>query len=663
MTIDRLTKLLVFVSMAVAVVLEASLMAPGWRPVLPLTIIALALFSLISWWYPALAASLVLILTYTFPALIFVILGRFEYGTTTPWVAALLGVMTPMALRRGWALPGRWRTPLVLWALTVAVLWPIVALREADFHWMTLDVPRLSVTGLPGVPPLNAIMWSLNVALVLGAGILWFDWLCATFDRAEHGFRTTVIAALGVSWLASTVIGVYQLLVDVTFLNSGMFGFLQRASGLMFDANPFGVVAALGIPAAAAIALLGSWRGRNLAMFIVAIIAWLGLWGSGSRTAFAAVVIGGSFTLFYLAEMLIRRHHNTRRMWTLATAMIAIAVVIAPLLLQRSSAMGTWQRLRESAPGLTLRELWDRNGYGLTAAGMIREHPAVGVGVGAFHYLVHDFSRALGPGFLPVDNAQNWYRHQLVEFGLVGSLGWIWWTLSFGWFVLSSKVSGRTRPAAGALKGALVAIALISMLGMPTQNIALTLTFWTLAFWYLLLADEAGTGAPKIAHRSVVPATTWIGVASAVAICAAGTAYEARHDLRVPMRAARFGWPYSYGFYAPENGPGGEFRWAGRNAVAVVDATKPWVKLTIAVNHADVSRRPVDVTMAVDGAKVLSTTVSNSSLISFAPVSKGRSRIVVDASVSRVVRPADFGGADPRELGAMVQWEFVDEGR
>src|SRR5690348_3018303 len=109
MTIDHLTKLLVVVSMAVAVVLEASLMAPGWRPVLPLTVVAFALFSLVGWWYPAIAVSLVLVFTYTFPALIFVILGRFEYGTTTIWVAALLGVMTPMALQRGWALPRRWR--------------------------------------------------------------------------------------------------------------------------------------------------------------------------------------------------------------------------------------------------------------------------------------------------------------------------------------------------------------------------------------------------------------------------------------------------------------------------------------------------------------------------------------------------------------------------
>ena len=69
-------------------------------------------------------------------------------------------------------------------------------------------------------------------------------------------------------------------------------------------------------------------------------------------------------------------------------------------------------------------------------------------------------------------------------------------------------------------------------------------------------------------------------------------------------------------------------------------------------------------TMSVDGAKALATTVSDSSPVrAFAPVRTGRSRIVVDASVSRVVRPADFGGADPRELGAMVQWEFVDQAK
>ena len=35
-------------------------------------------------------------------------------------------------------------------------------------------------------------------------------------------------------------------------------------------------------------------------------------------------------------------------------------------------------------------------------------------------------------------------------------------------------------------------------------------------------------------------------------------------------------------------------------------------------------------------------------------------RVVVETWVSRVMRPRDYGAADPRDLGLIVQWEFVD---
>ena len=127
------------------------------------------------------------------------------------------------------------------------------------------------------------------------------------------------------------------------------------------------------------------------------------------------------------------------------------------------------------------------------------------------------------------------------------------------------------------------------------------------------------------------------------------------------MRAARFGWPYSYGFFAPEAGPNGEFRWAGRRAVTVLEAPKPWLRLTVSVNHADVARKPVDVALWRDGEEVLTRTLhSTEPVITYARVPEGHPRIVLDASASRVVRPADYLGEDSRDLGVMVQWEFVD---
>src|SRR2546427_6452716 len=188
MKVDHITKLVVLTSMTTALVIEAVLMARGWPAILPLTIATLATSCAVSLRVADQAAAFVLLFTYTFPAIVFAFHGRFEFGYMTIWVAALLGIMLP-GLRKGWALAAPWRAPLVLWALTVALTWPVVALREIDFAPMTLAVARLSVTGLPGVAPRSAILWIMNVTLVLGTGILWFDWLYANFLGHERRFR------------------------------------------------------------------------------------------------------------------------------------------------------------------------------------------------------------------------------------------------------------------------------------------------------------------------------------------------------------------------------------------------------------------------------------------------------------------------------------------
>jgi hypothetical protein len=655
---NRLTKLVVLASMTIAVVVEAALMRGGWAPILPITVAVLLLTFAVGLRFPASVAAFVLLFTYTCPALVAVLNGQFEIGYMTVWVAGLLGVILASGVRSGWAVPSPWRMPIVLWALTVSLAWPVVALREADFSLLTLDIPRLSVTGPPGVPPLLAIVWTLNVALVLGVGILWFDWLFSAFSEAESRFRIVVLGALAASWVVTTAVGAYQLLVDITFLNSGRFGFLQRASGLMFDANPFGVIAALGVPVVAAVASLASWRGRTVAVSVVATVAWMGLWASGSRTALATGIISTLFVLYYYWDR-GGRNAALKNRRPVAVIGILAALVIVSVALQRASDVGPWRRLVESLPGLTLAELWNRNGYGLNAGQMIRDFPGFGVGVGSFHHLVLDYSRLPeGGGGIPIDNAQNWYRHQLAEFGVVGSLGWIAWTLSFAWFVLTSNGAGRPRGAAGSVKGALVAIALISLLGMPTQSLAVALTFWTLAFWYVQLAAPPSRTAVVGDTRS---AWAWLAVVAVAVVSAVGTAYSARHDLRVPARAARFGWPYAYGWYAPEGEAAGRFQWAARHAVAVLDAPKPWMKLTVSINHADIERRPVDVEIWRDRETVMATTIASSKPVThYVPVPDGRPRIVLETWVNRAVRPADFGIPDPRELGLMVQWDFVD---
>jgi hypothetical protein len=288
---------------------------------------------------------------------------------------------------------------------------------------------------------------------------------------------------------------------------------------------------------------------------------------------------------------------------------------------------------------------------------MIREHPLFGVGIGAFHFLEIDYSRLLLGQFLPFDNAQNWFRHQLVELGLVGSVGWILWTVTFGWFVIRrSRVSSP--PAVIAARGAILAVVAVSLVGMPTQNTALAIAFWTLAFWFVQLEDDGATLEQRGA-RSIRP-LGWAIVWAIVAVAAAGTVYSARHSLRLPFRAARFDWPFSYGFYARETGPAGSYQWVGRYGVTVLDATQPWMRVTVAANHVDLEHKPVIAEVSIDRVSILTATLRSSApVVRYVHLQPGARRVVLEARASRVVRPQDYGGSDPRQLGAMIGWEFV----
>jgi O-Antigen ligase len=659
---ERAAKLVTLVSVIVAIGVEAWFVSAGWNAVWPLTLGAFGLAACLACVSDEIAAALVLLLSYTFPAVVILAHHRFytEYGVI--WMAAVVGSILPRTVRSGWAVPMPWRPALILWALTVAFSWPVVVLRELDFSLTTLHTPHLA-SSLGGNFPQLAAIGAMNVAVTLGIGILWFDWLFLVFRAAPDRFRQRIVAALAVSWLVAIAVAGYQLVGDLEFVSAGIFASVGRATATMADANAFGMVAAVWGAAVVALVLGADPRPRWWLVAVVVALSWIGLWASGSRTALLAGVITLAFLGWYSTP--------SRRRLAIWPALIVVASAIVVLLAVdaslRTVAIGPVQRFRASLPDPTvastlafLKELWARNSYGAAATVMVREHPLVGVGVGSFYILVPDYSKAVGSLFpIPPDNAQNWYRHQFAEFGLLGSIGWILWTVYFGWFMLVSSAPDRDRRSTGILKGALVALALVSLVGMPTQNTAVALTFWTMAFWISLLTG----GGPSPEGRDVVLGRRhWTGMCAILCLFIGGTAYAARHDLRVSQRAARAGWPYSYGFYEPERSPdGGEFRWTQQRAVTVLSATKRWMHLAVSVNHRDLADNPVDVRVWRDEQMVINTTLRTTDpAIEYVRVPDGRDRFVLETWVSRVVRPVDVGMADARTLGLMVQWDFVD---
>jgi hypothetical protein len=240
-------------------------------------------------------------------------------------------------------------------------------------------------------------------------------------------------------------------------------------------------------------------------------------------------------------------------------------------------------------------------------------------------------------GSIVPDNAQNWYRHQLVENGLIGSVGWMLWVVPFGWFVISARAPQPARFAATTVKGMLVALAVVSLVGMPTQNAAVTVTLWTLAFWYLALV-----GVPRGDRQMVRLGTrTWLAIWAIVA-----------------------GWPYRYGFYDDESDSAG--RWTAGKAVDVFEIPHPdedrFLKLDIGAVAPDADRRPVEVKVWRDDDLVLRVRRRGEGLATrYVCVPPGRKMMMMQIEVSRTWRPSDYGrGADQREHGVAVgKWTFV----
>ena len=661
---ERATKLVVLIWACAALAANVWLLRGGW-PALPL--IALVAFTAAA----ALASldrravALVLVFAYVFPILVYLHIGRYVAQYDAVWMAALVGAITPVSARSRWHIPTVWRAPIVCWALVIVASGSIVVAREIDFTPALIDVTTISNTARGGWPAFIT-SWTLHVAVGLIIGILWFDWLLGL--PPEH-FHSGVATPMAVSCLAMVALAIYQLFGDMSFLNASVYQSMGRASATVLDANVCGTIAALWVGGSVLWAdRFGRFRAPLSAGGILA--CWLAVWATGSRTAFAAATL---VTIFSLRGFYLSSRRTTSRLAVAQVSLGAAAVCALLLFLATADlgALGPLARFRESLPSLSsgsvrsflAEQLWIRNGYGTAASLMIRQYPWFGGGVGSFQSLLPEFADGTGNS-IPPDNAQNWYRHQLAEFGIVGSVGWIAFVVAFAVFVLRRRTNEPR--LVWSARGALIAFAAISFVGMPGQEITVAVTFWTLAAWYISIVGRPGSAPLKL--------PSWAGVVVVVAAYAAGTVHAATHQLRVPIRAQRGGWPYTYGLYPPEpNYADGNFRWTRRRAVAVLEAPTRWMELTVSADYrvltqgrvdvlpSQAATRPVDVKIWRDGDLILdaqlTTTEPVTRVVAVRDTSK---RLLLETWVSRVFTARELGASDDRELGLLVRWSFVD---
>jgi hypothetical protein len=588
------------------------------------------------------------------PALLRLATGREGPVLDVVWMAGLAGALLRGGARRSWSLPPLWRLLLGGWALALTLAWPIVAARELGFHWQTLR-DDAAVNSWALLTAARVVAWSLHVVLTQLLALLWFDWLWGRFAREATVPRAVHALWIGVS--VASVAALYQGGVDLTFLSTAFWANERRAAGTLLDANGYGMLAALAAPVAA-------WWLRSrppLALTAFGVNA-IGLWMSGSRTAFFAAVAG---SLGLAASALFERRRRSsdrpaRRDASRLAAAVVVAVLVLGALVAAGSAIGPLRRFAEvplSRAGLT-ELLWIRGDYGTIAVQMLRETPWTGVGPGMYHVIAPDYERVLRQMTLAFDNAQNWWRHQAAELGALGGLAVLAWSalLAAGLLAASPR---EGRPDAWLPRALIAGIGVASLVGMPTQNPIVLLWFFALVAWWStasagpLAEGRVGAGAA----RALAVALTVLAIAHA-----GGTAVLARGWLSVPERAKRAHRDYIVGAYELEPLAGAtSFRWTTGEARFLLASRSGWLLMRLWAQHPDAASAPVQVTVSTPCGVVLSESLTSSAPLDVGlELPEGADYLEATVSTSRTWQPSPRPPGDTRQLGVGVVTDWLE---
>ena len=498
----------------------------------------------------------------------------------------------------------------------------------------------------------QVVAWTLYAVQAQLLGLLWFDWVYAAMSAAPDRFPRAV-HGLWIGVTISSVVALVQGIADITFLNTPFWIDRERAVGTMLDANAYCFAAALAGPAGF-LAIRGARTPRTAVAIVVLAVNWGGVWMSSSRTGLLFALCGAAG----LAAGVLRGRRESR-VPQRPMALVAAAAVVALLV----AFAGTIGPLRRAA-GMPLDEqglvsLWDREGYGTVALRMLREYPLTGVGVGAYRYLAPDYWRVIDNDQLALDNAQNWWRHQAAELGLLGGAFILLWSGVIGWRV----ISGRSRPGHAldtwTTRSLIVGLGACSLFGMPTQNPVVLLLFFLLVAWTdtQFVPAAVGDGSPRWMRAGWIAAVTMaVAYAGAHVVLAAG-------PLSVPQRAQQFHREYVVGAYAPEPLPGANlFRWTDDESRFLLPARTSWLVVRLWAHHPDIRERPVTVTLTPPCGEPFSVRLMSSAAVSVGiRLPSGLETFDAVVRVSRTWSPAEQGAEDPRQIGAGVTTDFVTD--
>jgi hypothetical protein len=582
------------------------------------------------------------------PALLRLVAGREGPVLDLVWMAGLAGSLLRTIRWSQWTMPFPWNVLIGGWTLALSLAWPVLVAREVGFRLDGFhDFGALNAWSL--LPAPQAALWILYVVLAQLLAALWFEWAREPRDQVRHPLQ--LVHGLWIGATIASVVAIVQGTVDLGFLSTEFWAAQRRATGTMLDANSYGVCAAL----AASVGFLGMRRlAPRAPAAAVAVFALnvAGMWLSGSRTALLCGAIG-------IAAMIIgvwRERRVSSASVMRAAIWIPAGVVAVVAVVTLTPAASPIKRALDIPSGRAgLRELWNRGGYGPIAVQMTREYPLTGVGVGSYRILGPDYGRALLNDALPPDNAQNWWRHQIAELGVLGGALILAFSALLGWRVLFGREDNPDVASSSTVRGLLLGLGATSMFGMPTQSPLVLNWFLALVAWFAWVVPDTRRREPNPAVSRIA----WFIAAGLAIAYAAGHLLLAAGPLHPVQRAQRSQRDYVIGAYPPEPLPGGnEFRWTDEEARFFWTAKTRFMAVRFWAHHPDIATQPVHVTVTSPCGLLFDEDLDSDTSMSVGmALPEGQRTLEAVVRVSRTWTPPDDG----RQLGVGIVADFSND--
>ena len=468
-----------------------------------------------------------------------------------------------------WALVAGWL--LSIWRPLSRPPWPRDAMLPLGLYAGVLIASWLALTvgGAAGVPPPmlaefiaqsiprdHLILsspepetWTLLQSLA-GVAVFIVAAAAARSDsRTVRSLAVAIVASL-VILAAATFVDVARQWADVGYEEAFLMRYLRgERFSLIADVNAAGSLYAV----AAVVAIGHAWlRPAHRAIWLsVLAVLGAGIWLSGSRSAYLAVLAGVAI----VAGMRQRWQATGRHVMAVAAvfvaAMIAAAIIVAP---------------QSDIPGSASQSANLRSQFLLTSARMFASAPIFGVGIGRYFGRSPEFMTPELRDLYGNENAHNYVAQQFAELGVVGGVLFIWLVVATLWRGWRTALRAPDEVGLQTLFAGTAAYVVTCATGHPLLVPEASLPFWA-AFG--AVAGRTSDGAVLSMPRKA------LGIAAAV-VMAAGIGRAAL----VYSRAVDI--PPEQGFHQFETTRDGvQFRWMTRHAVTYIPEQAGFLRLRL----------------------------------------------------------------------------------